>query len=131
MGIVTREDELREVVPKYKAPIKLKNFYICDESSDDIKVTLWGKQAEAFVFKRGQIYTFSKVKITNFNGVAGISVLLESIMNKIEDTMMTSNVEINGLRKWCQESSVNELCNSLKRSNTFDEVSNKKLKEEI
>ena len=128
IGVVSREDEIREVTPKFKSPIKLKNFYICDETCDEIKVSLWGKQAESFTTTRGCIYMLNKAKLTNYNGSIGLSVLLESHITKIEDNW--DHIDLaNDLRKWWQEKSLNEICSTLKRSNTLEEVSGKKLKE--
>ena len=128
IGIVSREDEIREVTPKFKSPIKLKNFYICDETCDEIKVSLWGKQADSFTTTRGCIYMLNKVKLTNYNGSIGLSVLLESHITKIEDNW--DHIDLaNDLRKWWQEKSVNEICSTLKRTTTLEEVSLKKFKE--
>jgi hypothetical protein len=129
IGVVSREDEITEVTPKFKSPIKLKNFYICDQTSDELKVSLWGKQAETIIVKTGSIFMLNKVKLTNYNGLKGVSVLLESYLTKIEDNW--NNISLaNDLRKWWAEKNINDLCYSLKRSNTSEDFSNKKPKEE-
>jgi len=128
IGIVVREDELKDVTPKYKSPIKLKNFYICDQTCDDIKVSLWGKQAETFSCVKGDMFAFTRVKLSIYNGVVGLSVLLESTITRVEENMNEIALS-HELRRWWQERTVYDLCQKLKRSNTADDIGDKKLKE--
>jgi len=85
IGIIVKEERLKEITPKFKSPIKLKNFFICDETLEETKVSLWGKQAESVVTTIGNVYVFKKVKIINYIGQIGISVVLESDIVKIND----------------------------------------------
>ena len=100
IGVVVSVDEIREITPKFKSPINLKNFYICDQTSE-VKVSLWGKQAEHFCIKKGDIYMLNKVKLVNYNGSLGVSVLLESHITKIEENFDID--EADELKKWWLE----------------------------
>jgi len=127
LGIVIKEEETKEITPKFKSSIKLKNIFICDETCEEFKVSLWGQQAETTVTTRGSIYMMCNVKIINYFGKVGISVQYDSLISKIDENI-SDNVIVNELRKWWTKKSMNEICFTLKRSNTLEEVSSKKLK---
>jgi hypothetical protein len=102
MGVCYKEEDLKIITPKNKSAIKIKNFYICDQSTSEIKVSLWGKQAEEFSLMRGIIYLLLNVKLTNYLGNLALSIFQESSISEIKDDFQ-SNDGVNSLRKWWRE----------------------------
>jgi hypothetical protein len=123
IGVVSKVDDIKEITPKYKEPINLKNFYITDKSGLVVKVSLWGAQAETNV-NIGNIFMLSKVKIVTYQGVS-LSVQRDSFFGKIEDNMDSFITE---LRKWWDNKNIDDLSQSLKRTSTFDKEDFKKVK---
>jgi hypothetical protein len=74
IGIITFIDELKEITPRNKSQIKIRNFYITDYSINKVKVAIWGKQAEEFVYKLDDILIINNIKITHFNCEIVLSV---------------------------------------------------------
>ena len=98
IAIVTFIDECKEIKPKNKSPILIRNFNITDETMESVKVAIWGKQAEDFNFSIGSVLILSKIKISQFNGVS-LSVQWETAIMKVEDDWNHID-EANDLRKW-------------------------------
>jgi hypothetical protein len=115
IGIITLVEEMREITPKNKNPLNLRNFFITSIEKVTIKVAIWGKQAEEFSFKAGNIIILSEVKVTNFGGVT-LNIMWKSGIMKIENDW-THIEEANKLRSWWE---TENLSGSLKRKLSFD-----------
>ena len=102
MGVCYKVEDLKIITPKNKSTIKIKNFYIYDQSMSEIKVSLWGKQAEEFSLRSGTIYLLLNVKLTNYLGNLALSIFQESSISEIKDDFQ-SNEAVNSLRKWWRE----------------------------
>jgi hypothetical protein len=74
IGIISLIDDIKEITPRNKNPIKIRNFFITDYSMSRVKVALWGKQAEEFCYKLGNILIFYNVKITYLYSEIALSV---------------------------------------------------------
>jgi hypothetical protein len=107
--VINRIEELKEITPKNKSSIYLRNFYVSDQTMQDIKVAAWGKQAEEFIFNEKDILFLSRLKIQHFNGLT-LSVQKDTIIQKIQDD---SNVDANELIEWLK--SKESLSSTLKR----------------
>ena len=103
IGIITFIEEIKEIIPKSKNPIKIRNFYIQDQTTSNIKVAVWGKQAEDFDFKTDDIVIFSNIKISDFNGLT-LSVQWSTSMMKVDKNWDHLD-EVNKLRLWREECS--------------------------
>jgi hypothetical protein len=57
--------------------LSIKRFRLKDTTSTQVSVALWGKQAEDFSHKPGDIIYLQGVQITNFNGLS-LSVLMNT-----------------------------------------------------
>ena len=74
IGVISLIDELKEITPRNKNPIKIRNFFITDYSISRVKVAVWGKQAEEFCYKLGDLLIFYNVKITYMFSEIALSV---------------------------------------------------------
>jgi hypothetical protein len=113
IAIVNLIEDYKQIIPKSKNPINLRNFYLSDKTTENIKVAVWGKQAEEFSFKVGDILLLSKIKLTRFNGTIALSVQWETGIMKIEDDWNHIE-EANELRDWWKQKD-NGLSNCLKK----------------
>jgi hypothetical protein len=121
IAVIVGIDDLKEVTPKFKPTINLRNIYITDQSEERMKVALWGKQASEFSNKLGEILIFSKLKLKNYQGLF-LQVEWESLFSLIE---IKWDDEISGaLRKWWKDKNEEEISSSLKRTATFTDLSN-------
>jgi hypothetical protein len=128
LAVVLSVEEMKEITPKFKSPINLRNFYVTDQSSEKVKVSLWGKQAETIDVKVGFIFILSQVKVLSYQGCC-LSVQMNSILSKIDESW-TNMPQVNELRSWWKDSNEEEISSSLKRSTTLNNISNKKSKED-
>ena len=120
IGIINKIDNLKTITPRQKEPIKLKNFYLIDQSKMEIRVAVWGKQAEEFQFNIGTILLLSKVKLTRFGGVS-LSIQWET--NFVEIIKECTNNEVaNDLRDWWDyfyNHNIQEEAKMLKRKSSY------------
>ena len=120
IAVIEGIDDLKEVTPKFKPTINLRNIYITDQSEERMKVALWGKQASEFSNKVGEILIFSKLKLKNYQGLF-LQVEWESLFSMIE---IKWDDEISGaLRKWWKDKNEEEISSSLKRTATITDLS--------
>ena len=98
IAVIVSIDDCKEIIPKNKNPIMLRNFIIADQTLQGVKVAVWGKQAEEFKFNLGNVLIISKIKISHFNGVS-LSVQWETALMKVEDNWNHIE-EANELRIW-------------------------------
>ena len=84
MGIITQIEELKEITPKNKSPINIRNFYISDQTMTSVKVAIWGKQAEEFEHSVGNVLILARIKISLYNGMS-LSVQRDTTIKKVED----------------------------------------------
>ena len=117
IGVISEIDEIKEIHPRDKPMIKVKNFVIIDQSNVKVKVALWGQQAESFAYNIGDIVILSKVKVTDFGGMV-LSVQWESIITKIESNWNDFSVA-NDLRSWWSDFKMSDVSKSLKRKLSF------------
>ena len=127
LGVVCSVEDIREISPKFKSPINLRNFYITDQSTEKIKVTLWGKQAETIDIKIGFFILLSKVKISIYQGIC-LSVQMSSSITRMEESSKHLKI-VSELKSWWNNSNEEEISSSLKRSTTLTELDAKRLKE--
>ena len=127
LGVVCSVGDIREISPKFKSPINLRNFYITDQSTEKIKVTLWGKQAETIDIKIGFFILLSKVKISIYQGIC-LSVQMSSSITRMEESSKHLKI-VSELKSWWNNSNEEEISSSLKRSTTLTELDAKRLKE--
>ena len=127
LGVVCSVEDIREISPKFKSPINLRNFYITDQSNEKIKVTLWGKQAETIDIKIGFFILLSKVKISIYQGIC-LSVQMSSSITRMEESSKHLKI-VSELKSWWNNSNEEEISSSLKRSTTLTELDAKRLKE--
>ena len=102
-------EKIKEITPKNKNPIKIRNFFVADQTLNNVKVAVWGKQAEEFNFKEGDILLLSRVKISHFNGLS-LSIQRDTTIRKIDDHSVE---EANELVSWLREKEM--ISSSLKR----------------
>jgi hypothetical protein len=117
IAVIVSIEDCKEITPKNKNPILLRNFIIADQTMQSVKVAVWGKQAEEFKFQLGNILIISKIKISQFNGVS-LSVQWETALMKVEDDWKHIE-EANELRNWY--SNREGISNILKRKLSIQE----------
>ena len=122
IAVINLVEDLKEITPKNKNPIKIRNFFITDQTMPSVKVAVWGKQAEEFNFSIGNIIILNKLKISFYNGLT-LSVQWETAMMKIEENWDHID-EANLLREWWIARESSNLSSTLKRKLSID---NKKL----
>ena len=114
IGVISLVEDFKEIIPKNKSAIKIRNFFITDQTMPSVKVAVWGKQAEEFNFRVGNILILNKIKISHYNGMS-LSVQWETAMMKVEDDWDHID-EANELREWwtakesCLSSSLKRKC---------------------
>ena len=113
IAVINNVEEIKEITPKNKSPINLRNFFIADQTLPSVKVAVWGKQAEEFNYKCGTILILNKIKISHFNGLS-LSVQWETAMMKVEEHWDHME-EANELREWWKNKENGILSSSLKR----------------
>jgi hypothetical protein len=113
LAVISQIEDFKEITPKNKSPINLRNFYITDQTLPSVKVAVWGKQAEEFNYKIGDILILNKIKISHFNGLS-LSVQWETAIMKVEDHWDHME-EANELREWWKSKESGNLISSLKR----------------
>jgi hypothetical protein len=101
IGVVCEVEELKEITPKNKNPIKLKTFFLVDRTSIKTRIALWGAQAESWSIDFGDIIMLNEVEVKKFNGLS-LSVLRPSIITKISPTWTHIDLA-NNLRDWWSE----------------------------
>jgi hypothetical protein len=107
--VIESIEKIKEITPKNKSPINIRNFFVADQTLNSVKVAVWGKQAEEFNFKEGDILLLSRVKISHFNGLT-LSIQKDTIIRKIDDHSVE---EANELVSWLREKEM--ISSSLKR----------------
>jgi hypothetical protein len=81
--LLTNIENLKEIIPKTKKSIKIRNFFVSDDTMSNVKVAIWGTQAEDFNFKCGDMLILSKIKIVHYNGVLTLSIQWGSDIEKL------------------------------------------------
>ncbi len=94
IGIISRIDEPKMIVSK---EILLRNFYIINEKAIEIKVAVWGKEAELFNYKTGTVLFLRNVNLTDQSGLS-LSVIRESSFCLLPDEFKDEKVK--ELREW-------------------------------
>jgi hypothetical protein len=89
--IVSKDSELKEIYSKASpgTSLKLLNFMISDASSTEVKVAIWGAEAESFKKNPGQCIKIENAKLTNYGGLT-ISIMRNSNIEDITDLPMSS-----------------------------------------
>jgi hypothetical protein len=118
IAVINLVEDLKEITPKNKNPIKIRNFFITDQTMSSVKVAVWGKQAEEFSFSIGNIIILNKLKISFYNGLT-LSVQWETAMMKIEENWDHIE-EANLLREWWIARESSNLSSTLKRKLSID-----------
>lgn len=118
IAVINLVEDLKEITPKNKNPIKIRNFFITDQTMPSVKVAVWGKQAEEFNFSIGNIIILNKLKISFYNGLT-LSVQWETAMMKIEENWDHID-EANLLREWWIARESSNLSSTLKRKLSID-----------
>jgi hypothetical protein len=118
IAVINLVEDLKEITPKNKNPIKIRNFFITDQTMPSVKVAVWGKQAEEFSFSIGNIIILNKLKISFYNGLT-LSVQWETAMMKIEENWDHIE-EANLLREWWIARESSNLSSTLKRKLSID-----------
>jgi hypothetical protein len=77
--------------------ILLRNFYIINEKAIEIKVAVWGKEAELFNYKTGTVLFLRNVNLTDQSGLS-LSVIRESSFCLLPDEFKDEKVK--ELREW-------------------------------
>ena len=127
IGIINKIDDIKTITPKNKEPIKIKNFYLIDQANKELKVALWGNQAEEFRFSIGTILILKKVKLTTFSGVS-LSIQWETVIDEYLKEW-THIEEANDLRDWWdydhnqkQQQEIKQLKRKMSYSNSLSEI---------
>ena len=94
--VITHIEDIKEITPKNKNPINIRNFFVSDQTMQDVKVAVWGKQAEDFVYNEKDIILLSRIKILHFNGLS-LSIQRDTTIKKIIDDSVD---EANELIEW-------------------------------
>lgn len=113
IAVISHVEDFKEITPKNKSPINIRNFYIADQTLPSVKVAVWGKQAEEFNYKVGNVLILNKIKISHFNGLS-LSVQWETALMKVEDNWDHIE-EANELKEWWKNKESGTLISTLKR----------------
>ncbi|KAH8998320.1 replication factor-a protein [Lactarius hatsudake] len=68
IGVVREVGDLSEVMTKYNKTVQKRELKIVDDSKYDVRLTLWGKQAEKYCTPVGTVVAFKGVKVGDFQG---------------------------------------------------------------
>jgi hypothetical protein len=92
------------------ASLSLLNFVIGDTSLKEVKVAVWGAEAENFAYRPGDILTIDETKLTSFGGLT-LSVLRNTRIENVTDLEVASC-----LRKfWAAHPLQQRACNSMEK----------------
>lgn len=69
--------------------LSLLNFVIGDTSLKEVKVAIWGAEAENFAYKAGDILTIEEAKLTSFGGLT-LSVMRNTRIEDVTDLEIAS-----------------------------------------
>ena len=119
IGIINKINDIKIIKPKNKDSIKLRNFFLIDQTQKDIKCALWGTEAEQFSFPIGTILMLNKVKMSNYDGV---SLSIQRETNMLEILSEWTHIDIaNELREWWQNTQADNLAYKLENETSKDE----------
>ncbi|KAH9071043.1 replication factor-a protein [Lactarius deliciosus] len=68
IGVVREVGDLSEVMTKYNKTVQKRELKIVDDSKYDVRLTLWGKQAEKYCTPVDTVVAFKGVKVGDFQG---------------------------------------------------------------
>ena len=81
--LLTNIENLKEIIPKNKKSIKMRNFFVSDDTMSNVKVAIWGSQAEDFNFRSGDMLILSNIKIVHYNGGLTLSIQWGSVIKNL------------------------------------------------